>query len=229
MKVVLKNSEYKTKNIYLIDGSKTLIIVYGGTGDLYWIIQDKNCLNNEEDDCNYFEITQENYAVYSLFEQLVDDIKNINIFDKPIYPFFIESGLSEEEPLEELEKQRYRKYNVSYYNDLYDEQSAVITWVSDETAFEVANKVQIRQGEDKFTIEFSTQTYIEGYERENNTLGTIGIRFRNSGSRYEPFNIVFMRMFYELQKIDDVDDYGHQMHIGEYLYKKSLVKKIPEN
>lgn len=54
----------------------------------------------------------------------------------------------------------------------------------------------------------------------------MGIRFRNSGSRYEPFNMVFMRMFLQLQKVDDISDYGHQIHIEEYLYKKSLVKKI---
>ena len=35
----------------------------------------------------------------------------------------------------------------------------------------------------------------------------ISIRFRNSGSRYRPFNLIFMRMFNELQNLT-VNDLG---------------------
>lgn len=99
----------------------------------------------------------------------------------------------------------------------------------DETGFEVANKVQIKKLNDKILIEFSTQSYIEGYEKENNILGMIGIRFRNSGNRYDPFNIIFMRMFMELQLVDDIVDYGHQIHIEEYLYEQENAKKLSLN
>ena len=61
---------------------------------------------------------------------------------------------------------------------------------------------------------------------EDDIPGTMGIRFRNSGSRYMPFNAVFMRMFREMQNIDDVNDYGHQMHMEEYLYEKNKMKKL---
>ena len=50
----------------------------------------------------------------------------------------------------------------------------------------------------------------------------MGIRISNSGSRYAPFNIVFMRMFTKLQDIDDINDYGHQIHIEEYLYNQKV-------
>ncbi|MGM9834943.1 MAG: hypothetical protein ACI31M_04120 [Bacilli bacterium] len=229
MKVILRDNEYKSKDIHLIDGNKTLTIMFGGTGDLYWIINNKDCPKTEDYSYDYFVITKENYAIYSIFEQLVNDIKNINIFDKKEieFPPYVETDEGKKEYLEELEldKKRYRKYNMAYYNDLCNEKTDIITWVSDETAFEVANKVQIKKIEDIFVIEFYTQPYIEGYEREDNMLGIMGIRFRNSGSRYQPFNIVFMRMFSQLQKLDDVNDYGHQIHIEEYLYKKGLVRR----
>ena len=60
-------------------------------------------------------------------------------------------------------------------------------------------------------------------------LVIMGIRFRNSGSRYDPFNIVFMRMFLKLQQVDDINDFGHQIHIEEFLYQKRLLKKLLSN
>ncbi len=138
--------------------------MFSGDGDLYWIINNIDCLKNKEYSYDYFEITKENYAVYALFEQLVNDIKNINIFDKLEIEF--QSYIDEDiEMDEELDKQRYRKFNMSHYNDLYDEKTNTITWISDETAFKIANKVQIKKIKDKFIIEFSTQPYIEGYEK----------------------------------------------------------------
>lgn len=230
MQVILKDSEYQTKDIYFIDGSKTLIIMFGGTGDLYWIINNINYNKNEEFSHDYFEITKENYQVYLLFEKLINDIKNVNIFGREEieFPPYAKTDEDKEEYLErlELDKKRYRIFNDAYYNDLFDEEANTITWVSDEIGFEIANKVQIKKAGDRFIINFFTQSYIEGYEREDNMLGIIGIRFRNSGSRYDPFNLIFMRMFNELQRVDDINDYGHQIHIEEYLYQQEQVKKF---
>lgn len=227
MRVVLKDSAYGTKDINLIDGNKTFSILFAGTGDLYWIVKNSNCT---EEDSDYFEISKENYQVYSLFETLLNDIRTINIFDKTEieFPPYIETDEEKEEYLkeEELEKKKYKMFNKSYYNDLYDEDTNTITWVSDETGFEVANMVTIKKIDDKFLIEFKTQPYIDGYEMEDSIPGIIGIRFRNSGSRYKPFNIIFMRMFNKLQQIDDVNDYGHQIHVEEYLYQKENIKKL---
>ena len=43
--------------------------------------------------------------------------------------------------------------------------------------------------------------------------------------QYDPFNCVFMKMYNNLCEIDDVKDYGHQIHMEEYLYERKLVKK----
>ena len=45
---------------------------------------------------------------------------------------------------------------------------------------------------------------------------------RNSGSRYSPHNIVFMRMFNELQEY--YPEY-HQIHMEEIEYQKKLQLK----
>lgn len=218
MKVILSDNEYHTKDIHLIEGGKTLSIIFAGTGDLHWIIRNIDCTEDGEYSYDYFEITRENYRIYSLFEKLLDDIKTINIFGEEKKEFLLDVES------QEICKRRYKKYNMSHYNDLYDGET--VTWVSDETCFEVANMVSIRKCEDKFLVEFRTQSYIEGYDREYNTLGMMGVRFRNSGSRYTPFNVIFMRMFRELQTVDDVEEYGHQIHIEEYVYQKKLNNKM---
>ena len=228
MQYTLRKNEYNGKDIELIDGNKSLTIMFGGTGDLYWIIKNKGALKGKEYNYDNFVITKENYPLYSTFKKLITDIKEINIYDNPDFPPYIETEEEKEEYLyeQELDKKRYKMFNMSNYNSLYNQKENKITWVSDETGFEVANKVQISNLDDKILIEFCTQPYIEGYEREDNLAGIMGIRFRNSGSRYEPFNYVFMRMYQELQQLDDVKDECHQIHIEEYLFSKK--KKIKE-
>lgn len=228
MQYTLRKNEYNGKDIELIDGNKSLTIMFGGTGDLYWIIKNKGALKGKEYNYDNFVITKENYPLYSTFKKLITDIKEINIYDNPDFPPYIETEEEKEEYLyeQELDKKRYKMFNMSNYNNLYNQKENKITWVSDETGFEVANKVQISNLDDKILIEFCTQPYIEGYEREDNLAGIMGIRFRNSGSRYEPFNYVFMRMYQELQQLDDVKDECHQIHIEEYLFSKK--KKIKE-
>lgn len=59
MQVVLRDSEYQTKDIYLIDEDRALVIRFGGTGDLYWIINSyKDYSYGEEYLCDYFEETK---------------------------------------------------------------------------------------------------------------------------------------------------------------------------
>ena len=71
-------------NISLNEDNKFVRFYFGGNGDLYWLFSAKiddilyHQLDDEKiemSDDNYFIITKENYAVYSLFEQLFLDIK----------------------------------------------------------------------------------------------------------------------------------------------------------
>lgn len=231
MKVIKEKTNFGT-DVILEEEDKFIRFSYGGNLDLYWSIHSKN--KNDNTKSNYFIITKENYGIYNLFERLFDDIENINIFDEDDFiPFYIETEDDKKEYLEEQrkyieeQKNRYRLFNHSNYNELFDLKNRTITWYSDETAHEVANILMIKQEEDIFKIEFYIQTYIEGYDEDFHSAYYIPIRFRNSGSSYDPFNSVFMKMYNNLTKIDDTKDIGHQIHIEEYLYetRKKLVKK----
>ena len=211
MKVSKKENEFGMQ-IFLEEDNSYLTIFYGGNLDLYWSIHSKKRSIDNDSKTDSIIITKENYALYSLFESLYSDIEDINLF----------------EDFEE-DKDRYRVYNRSNYQELFDKDNKIITWYSDETAREVANYLRIKKEKDSFVISFYIQEYIEGYDRDFASLYDIPVRFRNSGSRYDPFNIIFMRMYERLKNIDDIHDYGHQIHIEEYLYEKEhmvLSKKL---
>ena len=211
MKITKEKSEFG-QSIIIEERNKRLYIFYGGNLDLYWSIQNNKRIAKENSKMESFTITKENYALYNIFNDLYNDIKEINLFED-----FVE------------DKDRYRLYNYSNYHELFNEKNSTITWYSDETAHEVANFLKIKKEKDSFIIKFYIQDYIEGYDRDFASLYSIPIRFRNSGSRYDPFNIIFMRMYEKLKNIDDINDYGHQIHIEEYLYKKDhskVLKKV---
>ncbi len=229
MKLTKEEHESGTA-IFLEEGDKTLSFTFGGNLDLYWTLRTKN-----ESASKTFTITKENYGVYRLFARLFSDIEDINIhsLEDEYLPFYIETEEEEREYLAkrakeiEEEKEIYRKYNKAHYNDLFNPESRKITWYSDETASKVANYVEIIEGEETYTLLFHQQPDIEGYDRDFKSAFYTPIRFRNSGSSYDPFNIIFMRMYNDMKDVDDVLDYGHQLHMEEYLYNQQLklVKK----
>ena len=95
-----------------------------------------------------------------------------------------------------------------------------IEWHSDDDRYERSDCVKINKVDDTFVLEFIRPSITE----DNfiyRTPGCISIRFRNSGSTYDPYNMIFMRMFNKLQEYDP--DY-HQIHIEELTYRKTLKK-----
>ena len=226
MKVIKYENEFGLL-ISFQELDKQFNISFGGNGDLYWTIHSKNT-----NDDNNFIITKENYEVYRLFEELFDDIENIRIFYEEYIPFYLETEEEKQEYIKnqkdeiEYEKNKYRLFNHSNYNELFDKENNTITWYSDETNRKVANILKIKKENETFKLEFYIQPYIGDYDRDFNSLNYITIRFRNSGSSYDPFNIVFMRMYKKMKQIDDVNEYGHQIHIEEYLFNQNKVKKL---
>lgn len=227
MKVIKQENEFGLI-ISFKELDKQFDVSFSGNGDLYWTIYSENV-----NDDNNFIITKENYEVYRLFEELFDDIENIKIFDDKEYiTFYLKTEEEKQEYIKnqkdeiEYEKNKYRLFNLSNYNELFDKENNTITWYSDETNHEVANILKIRKENESFELEFYIQPYIEEYDRDFNSLYHIPIRFRNSGSSYDPFNIVFMRMYEKMKQVDHVNDYGHQIHIEEYLYNQNKIKKL---
>lgn len=223
----IKRSYDNCNNIYNYEFTKDndrLVISFEGNLDLYFTIYSQDINDNKSPD---FVITKENSFIYNLFDKLYGDIKNINLFDGKIQiPAYIDTEEEKEEYLRERqkeiddEKNRYRLHNASNYNELFDDNNKTITWYSDETNSKVSNILRIKKEEDKFILNFYTQPHIEGYDRDFNSKYSISIRFRNSGSKYKPFNICFMRLFNNLQNYDP--DY-HQITIEEYNYKRKIL------
>ena len=212
--MIVKRYYDKYNEIYnyeFLKEDNKLDILFCGNLDLYFIIYGKNI--------NEFTITKENMTIYNLFDNLYNDIENINIYDEEHIPIYIETEEEQNEYLKER-KDEYRLHNRSNYNELFNKENKTITWYSDETAKEVANYLKIIKEDEDFKLEFYTRPYIEGYDRDFNSKYSITIRFRNSGSRYKPFNACFMRLFNNLQ----IYDPGyHQITIEEY---NQRVKKL---
>ena len=86
MEIIKQNNESGTKDISLKENNKKLSFFFGRNGDLYWKIDNMFDIEKTYESFvpkfNSFIITTENFMLYSIFEQLYLDIKNINISDK---------------------------------------------------------------------------------------------------------------------------------------------------
>lgn len=199
--------------IKLDEVSNTLSMMFGGNGDLYWNItskkEDKYAINPEK---KYFIITKENYEVFSLFDKLYKKIDDCEVFKTD--PFEEELCFDEKERLELHERTKKRNDKLSesiVYECLYSDDS--IVWYSDDAPFGEGNRLSISRSRDKerYLIEIK-----KGKNKED-----FSVEISNSGSRYSPFNILFMELYNALCEIDP--NY-HQIHIEEIMYQKRLKK-----
>ncbi len=217
---------------HIKEDDKELRIIFGGNLDLYWQIinYDRDIrTNKKEDSYETFCITKENYTIYKLFKDLIDRIKECQVYEiAEEESDFLQLTMEEFEVSEFKQTPREdinnRLKESSEYQKLYDGEA--ITWRSDDECFEISSRVRITEVEDNILLEFFRPgleyEQMRMYGVQYQTPGEIGIRFRNSGSVYDPFNCVFMRMFQELQEYDP--EY-HQIHLEEMAYKKTLKQK----
>lgn len=203
--------ERNTFDYFIKNEENTFRIFFGGNLDLYFCVTRKDYENDNE--IINFEITKENYVLYSLFEQLYNKIISceIHTIDKFELEMYDKDEIIEKENIyKELNKELKDSYA---YKNLV--RNNVISWRHDDQIYEEANILNIHKEEEKFRLEFILQS------KEWSTF--IDVRFRNSGSRYNPFNTIFMQLYNKLQEYNP--EY-HQIHIEEYLYQKKLTKKI---
>lgn len=189
----------------IITDTGSFDIMFGGNLDLYWSYWP------EEDFEDWplsktFTITKENYFLYQKIDELYKNIKEQRPYpktDKDEYTSFLELNLRNSN---ESKKVDYT-YEKLFQND-------IIKWYSDDMPLENASSLEIKKQEDIYSI-----TFFQG--KEEYDFPTYSVRFRNSGSRYHPYNFAFMNMYNSLSKYDS--NY-HQIHIEEYLYNKKLQK-----
>ena len=178
-------------------------IMFGGNLDLYWYYWPEE---NYKDWplAKTFTISKENYFIYQKLDELYKNIKEQKPYqskDENVSTVFDSSKLINESP-----RSQYSYKNL-FQND-------IIKWYSDDAPLEEASMLEIKSQEDKYII-----TFHQG--KEDFGFPTYAIRFRNSGSRYEPYNFAFMNMY---NSLSEYNPNYHQIHIEEYLYNKKLQK-----
>ena len=172
------------------DGNK-MLISYMGNLDLYFTYYKKNSSS--------IIIDKSNMSIYNLFNELYEDVKNCNVFDKDSLVDYeeedFESLLEENKKLNKATKYIQEKLFINYK----------IKWISDDSNEDTDyNAFILKKKDGKIELSFVLNEHMNK-----------SIRFSNSGSRYDPYNLVFMRMFNKLQKYDPE---CHQMTIDEYNY-----------
>lgn len=203
-----KKDENGYDNFRIITDDGSFDIKFGGTLDLYWSYWPKENIKNWPVS-KTFTITKENYFLYQKIDELYTRIE-----EKRPYP-----KVEAEENNMFLEEFNLDGTNNPEKEDYAFEklfQNGVIEWYSDDAPLEDASKVEIKREEESYAI-----TFYQG--KEDYGFPTYTVRFRNSGSRYEPYNTTFMNMYNGLSEYDP--DY-HQIHIEEYLYQQKTLQKI---
>lgn len=232
MEVIKKKSEVGTYDICIKeDENHSLALIWGGNGDLYWIYDNLEYIEVDNDPMyDTFCITKKDYAIYRMFEELYDDLMNGRIYLPEQHMNTNVPNLTEEEK-EEVEK--HNAYEIEHAASENEDikRSAryqlltadnVVTWYSDEEQRCMAEIVRISKQEDSILLEFIRQS-------KKDDLGDIrlpgyySIRFRTSGSTYTPCDLVFTRHFLKMQEYD----FGapQQIHIEEWCYNQKQLKK----
>lgn len=191
----------------------TFEISFQNNLDLYWRYNYKNNILDEEDTKVFF-ITKENYQIYSIFEKLYNSIKDSNPY----------SGFTFITPIsyyhKDLERDELEKIEVPenpHPNNLYN--NGIITWISDDfSSIEKASNFTIEPLEDAFKITFKKS---EPEHECGMPFKTYSVRIRNSGSRYSPYNIAFMKMYQDLKEYKPTN----QIYFEEYLYEQKKLTK----
>ena len=192
-------------------------IYYGGNLDLYWEYYYRGSIQTTTSE--KIIITRENYFLFALFNELYNDIKNTNLFVLDSSDFLYSSYITNADL--KKEKERIRKLNQrekdkSFYNAKRLFKNGAIEWHSVESTYEDGSILTIKPCEEGYEVSFE-----KSKETEDSFL-TYAVRIRNSGSRYEYYNIPFMRMYQEL-----IQGYlnNPQISIDEYMNQKRLEKK----
>ncbi len=190
----LNNPEYT-----LIKSNLKFKIYYGGNLDLYWEIENTDVtfdnFQDYEEKPLEFRITEDDGEVYSVFSEL--------------YSGFMGAAreLDSEEKKKEKEKMDATD-QIVYVDDqkevslteLLVKNGAVVWHSDDDVEYDDANFVTITPFTGDILITFRKGPV------DDNIPGTISIRIRNNGSRYQPFNMYFMKHFDQMKNVATISE-----------------------
>lgn len=206
------------------DNNKILKISYGGNGDLY-ITYD-----NFIDDKNDFIITKDNYAIYSLFYKLYENISECKLkaplTDLEFLNFKREcevAGLDYHEMVARKEKDihNYLEYyrHSKVYKSLY--RNGVISWISEDVPMDIAPYLTIEMKNEDIVLSFyKPKIKRKLIDDEKIIMGEknhFSIRIWNHCGRYRPFSKFFMELYNSLCMLPI--DY-EQIHMEEYILSR---------
>lgn len=203
MEIKKERSDVGTLDIRIIESEdKHLDITFGGTGDIYWILDNQEVADVEEDPMyDTFTIPASETDIYKIFEELYDDLINGNIYypeQLPSYYLAIDPAAQEKEN-KRCEKSNKEIKESSRYKALVN--NGFITFYSDEELKTNAEIVRISKRDDCILLEFLRQTK-KDEQNQTRLPGWYFIRIRLNGCTYTPCEIVFWRHFDNLQKYE---------------------------
>jgi len=185
--------------IYL--GEDLFTITFAGNLDLYWSYVSKNIL---EENTKTLTITKENFFLYELIKELYERIRDYN-FDDVLFSFDDEAR----------KKFRERKILEDRNNTEKLFHDGIVDYHSDDGVYDEVSSFQIKELEDSYEITFTKGVV-------NGNFQTFSVRICNSGSRYEHFRTLFMRMYNKMVRYDQ--DFN-QVTIDEYIYSLKRTRK----
>lgn len=202
MTTIEKVETEKGYNFYIKVDEGILVITFAGNLDLYWDFKCDNLL--DESDNKSFIIKKDNFFLYNLIDELYNSIKNYDFGN-----FFYKN--------DEEYKERFRKGLIDRdkRNNERLLKNDMVDYHSDDGEYDVVSSFQIKPLDEEYEITFNKGNAMDLYP-------TFAVRISNSGSRYEYFNILFMKMYNELIKYEPEN---HQIHIEEYIYQLKRTKK----
>lgn len=232
MEVIKQKSEVGTFDICIKENDmKSLALIWGGNGDLYWLLDNLEEVDVKDDPMyDTFCITKADYPIYKMFEELYDELMEGKIYLPEQHIDTNREDLTEEER-EEVE--RFNAYEIEHATSENEDIKSdrryqlltadnVITWYSDEEQRTTAEIVRISKQDDSILLEFIRQTKKDD-QGHTRLPGYYPIRFRTSGSTYTPCDLVFTRHFLKMQEYDF--DAPQQIHIEEWCYQEKQLKK----
>lgn len=189
---------------FILDNMK-LRFFYGGNNDIYFSLQPLD----EENDIEhaYVRFTKENYEVYEKFYELYYSLLTGNVYKDSDIDYDSISEFEEEffngfNRSSEEKNEDARKY--SRWKEFAHE--GVVTMMSDNCEEDYANLLRIYIDEDDLVFEFIKKNPCDMF---------LTFEISTSGSRYQPFEKVFMDLYNKLQSIDLS---YHQVHLEELIY-----------
>lgn len=174
MDVKLKEGLAGYKDVIMRKDNKIFSMFFMGVGDLFWSISKETPDSLKET----FDISKSESDVYELFDELYENASKGKVLE---------------------EDDGFFKSQITHRN-FFNSEAKTIEWHSDETYFESDDVVKIIKQKDNYHLEFTRpKKYEDPYHYGSPRM--ISIRFRNSGSYYHPFNIIFMKMFQKAQNL----------------------------